>query len=295
MARLLPMRSDTESPAGGPRVLDLEGEDADDVFSALSSDTARAIYRTLHEEPHAPSEVAEAVDTSIQNVRYHLDNLQDAGLVEVVDTWYSSRGNEMSVYAPASDALVLASGEEQTSQLRTALSRLVSGIVVLGLASLALQEAIKTWFGNTLGTGGGGSGFSDQTGDSTDRAGGAVGDAQEPAAESGTTTATDGGVDLYDATTAPEATETAAGTTRAATDVQGTTAEPVANGVNTSAGTTTAGEPSTTTALSPDGGVATTTQAGGDLVGNIPPGALFFAGGAVVLLVVVGYLYWRGM
>jgi len=137
MARLLPIQGETEVPDSGPRVVDLEGEDADAVFSALSSDTARDIYRSLQEEPHTPSEIAEAADTSIQNVRYHLDNLEDAGLIEVVDTWYSSRGNEMSVYAPTSDALVLASGEEQTSRLKTALSRLVSGIVVLALASLA--------------------------------------------------------------------------------------------------------------------------------------------------------------
>jgi DNA-binding transcriptional ArsR family regulator len=155
MARLLPIQSETEVPDAGPRVVDLEGEDADAVFSALSSDTARNIYRALQEEPHTPSEIAEAADTSIQNVRYHLDNLEDAGLIEVVDTWYSSRGNEMSVYAPTSDALVLASGEEQTSRLKTALSRLVSGIVVLALASLAFQRAAKSFVGGKIGLGGG--------------------------------------------------------------------------------------------------------------------------------------------
>jgi len=156
MARLLPIQGDTEVPDAGPRVVDLEGEDADAVFSALSSDTARDIYRTLQEEPHAPSEIAEAADTSIQNVRYHLDNLEQAGLIEVVDTWYSSRGNEMSVYAPTSDALVLASGEEQTSRLRTAISRLVGGVVVLALASLAFQRAAKNFLGGKIGLGGAG-------------------------------------------------------------------------------------------------------------------------------------------
>lgn len=155
MARLLPLQGETEVPDSGPRVVDLEGEDADAVFSALSSDTARDIYRALQEEPHAPSEVAEAADTSIQNVRYHLDNLEEAGLVEVVDTWYSSRGNEMSVYAPTSDALVLASGEEETSRLKTALSRLVSGIVVLALASLAFHRAAKSLVGGKIGFGSG--------------------------------------------------------------------------------------------------------------------------------------------
>ena len=161
MARLLPIQRETELPDSGPRVVDLEGEDADAVFSALSSDTARNIYRTLQEEPHTPSEIAEAADTSIQNVRYHLDNLEEAGLIEVVDTWYSSRGNEMSVYAPSSDALVLASGEEQTSRLRTALSRIVSGVIVLALASLAFQQAAKEWLGGQVGLGASGGGDGD--------------------------------------------------------------------------------------------------------------------------------------
>lgn len=99
MARLFPFRSETPSQEGQPRVVDLEGEDADAVFSALSSTTARQIYARLDDEPGTPSDIADAIDSSIQNVRYHLENLEEAGLVEVVDTWYSSRGNEMSVYA----------------------------------------------------------------------------------------------------------------------------------------------------------------------------------------------------
>jgi len=44
MARLFPFRSETAAEEGHPRVVDLEGEDADAVFSALSSTTARRIY-----------------------------------------------------------------------------------------------------------------------------------------------------------------------------------------------------------------------------------------------------------
>jgi hypothetical protein len=73
----------------------------------------------------------------------------------------------MSVYAPTSDALVLASGEEQTSRLKTALSRLVSGVVVLALASLAFQRAARSFVGGKIGLGGGGpqgSGAADEPG-----------------------------------------------------------------------------------------------------------------------------------
>lgn len=274
MARLLPIQGETEVPDSGPRVVDLEGEDADAVFSALSSDTARDIYRSLQEEPNTPSEIAEAADTSIQNVRYHLDNLEEAGLIEVVDTWYSSRGNEMSVYAPTSDALVLASGEEQTSRLKTALSRLVSGIVVLALASLAFQRAAKNLVGGKIGLGGSGSDgsgaaespdsydFATDGGDGGD-AGGVGGDDGDAGGAGDGTTAADGSE-----TTVADGTTTESGDvdvmdadTATATPADAQTATPQPTGEPTPA-TTVAEEPTaeaTRTATETAAGTPTST------------------------------------
>ena len=80
---------------------------SDSVLQTLSSETAREIVRTVGDEPKPPSEIADAVGTSIQNVQYHLGRLQNAGIVRHVDTWYSSRGCEMSVYALGTEKLVV--------------------------------------------------------------------------------------------------------------------------------------------------------------------------------------------
>ena len=146
MARLFPLRSETETAEGQPRVVDLEGEDADAVFSALSSSTAREIYSRLSNEPGTPSDVAESIDSSIQNVRYHLEKLENAGLVEVVDTWYSSRGNEMSVYATTDGPLIVTSDQSRASQLREALSRFLGGIAALAGGSFLVQHAASEYF-----------------------------------------------------------------------------------------------------------------------------------------------------
>lgn len=105
---LLPRRHavDVESD---PEVLDLD--QAGDALDALSSETARAVLTALYESPSPVSEIAKQVDTSLQNVEYHLGRLEDAGLVEAADTWYSSRGREMDVYAPTSAPLVLFAGD----------------------------------------------------------------------------------------------------------------------------------------------------------------------------------------
>ena len=101
-----PVEPDTES-----QVVSLGDGDSDAVFSVLSSEAARSVLRELYRSPATKSELADRVDTSIQNVSYHLGNLADAGLVDVAGQWYSEKGREMDVYAPNGSPLVLIVGE----------------------------------------------------------------------------------------------------------------------------------------------------------------------------------------
>lgn len=134
-------------PDAEPRVIGVDSEDADDVLSALSAETARKLLAELNREPAPPGELANRVDTSLQNAQYHLKKLKKAGAVEIVDTAYSEKGREMDVYAPANQPLVICAGDEQeTSGLRAALANFLGGLAVVGLASLLVQQV----FGTTL-------------------------------------------------------------------------------------------------------------------------------------------------
>jgi DNA-binding transcriptional ArsR family regulator len=129
-----------EAEAGDLQTLWLDSEEAGDLLSSLSSDTARSVLTSLHEEPATASEVADRVDTSLQNARHHLSNLQDADLVEVTDTRYSSKGREMNVYAPARDLMVVFVGSrENDGGLLESLRRLVPVLAVLAVASALVQ------------------------------------------------------------------------------------------------------------------------------------------------------------
>ena len=71
--------------------------------------------------------------------------VHDAGLVEVVDVWYSSRGAEMKVYGPTNKALVLYTGESPTeTPLRERLSQAVETVGFLGIASLLVDWVART-------------------------------------------------------------------------------------------------------------------------------------------------------
>ena len=152
MADILPSTPDLGSPEDRePRVLGVDADDAEDVLSALSSDTARAVLAALHREPGPASDVADRVDTSLQNAQYHLKRLREAGLVEVGGTAYSEKGREMDVYAPADRALVLVAGrEEDTRGLKGTLKRLLGGVGVVALVSVLIEMWLDGPFAPTL-------------------------------------------------------------------------------------------------------------------------------------------------
>lgn len=104
---LLPSRS---QPDHDPEPVVISLSDSDTLLDALGSRTAREIFGVISEEPASVSDIAESVGTSVQNAGYHVRNLQNAGLVEVVDTWYSSKGVEMAVYATTYEPLVISLG-----------------------------------------------------------------------------------------------------------------------------------------------------------------------------------------
>lgn len=159
MARLLPSQSEPDVDAS-PRVVGLDDDDADELLSVLSSKTARQLLGALHDEPTNPAALAETVDTSLQNVQYHLGRLESAGAIEVVDTAYSEKGREMNVYAPADRPLVVvATDNEETAGLSSALKSLLGGVGVVGIVSILAQVAIEGFpFGAQPGSGGGDAG-----------------------------------------------------------------------------------------------------------------------------------------
>lgn len=137
---LLPSKNDVSTDqAGEIQVLGVDDDETVDVLEALSSETARRLLTAIYDRPAPPSELADRLDLSLQNVAYHLDNLRSAGVVRVADTRYSEKGSEMDVYAPADDPVVVFIGTEQRkSGLLDLIERLVGATGLLLLGSVLL-------------------------------------------------------------------------------------------------------------------------------------------------------------
>ncbi|WP_123534004.1 ArsR/SmtB family transcription factor [Halosimplex salinum] len=179
MGRLLPFKSEPTRTPDEPRVLDLDDEATEEALSALSSDTSRKILATLYEEPKTPPEIRDEVGTSLQNVHYHVERLEDAELIQSAGEGYSEKGTEMTIYAPASEALVLFAGREHhRSRLKTALTRLLGSVGLLAVASLAVRRIFGesgldlgeygVSFGSSAADGGGGAEPQDADGGDAD-------------------------------------------------------------------------------------------------------------------------------
>jgi DNA-binding transcriptional ArsR family regulator len=151
MSGLLPSESDgvaanEPDDNDGTRLLWLDDEEIDPLIGSLSSSTARSLLTALHEEPRTASELADAVDTSLQNVRHHLGNLQDADLVEIEETRYSVKGREMKVYAPVDDSLVVCVGDEaERSGLLDSIRSYIGATAALVVGALLVQATVAGW------------------------------------------------------------------------------------------------------------------------------------------------------
>jgi len=140
---LLPRRVESDRRPDDARVLDIEGEAADRAFEVLSSATAREILTAIYERPRTPPEVRDEVGTSLQNVHYHLDRLEEADLIEPSGVGYSEKGSEMTIYGPRSEAVVLFAGREaERSRLRRLLGR-VLGLYILLAAVVAVAGSAR--------------------------------------------------------------------------------------------------------------------------------------------------------
>ena len=128
------------------RVVDVDDEEADEVFDVLSSETRRNVYRQVFDDPATISGLSEQLETSLQNVSHHVTILEEAELIEPIGRRYSEKGNEMVVYGPASDPLVFVGETDLRPRIDRSLSEIVTGLGLLAGAALLTQWGVYQLF-----------------------------------------------------------------------------------------------------------------------------------------------------
>jgi DNA-binding transcriptional ArsR family regulator len=297
---LLPSRGpETRTAQEGEMQVVGVDEDVEPLLDALGSETARAVLSEIYEEPGTPSELADRLDMSIQNVSYHLEKLEAEDLISIAGTQYSEKGQEMTVYQPPEEPVVLFVGtEERKDSLKTIVKRLLPTIGILALGSLLIDRLFGPGgIGPVLGLGA----QSGASYDDTQREGTESGSAERAdvgganaSTEPGGTATPSPPADNATETPVPAATETAADGTEVATEAPETTSGGADIMIESAETATETPEPATATP--PPEAVETTQQAtevaaaGG---GGLSPGMAFFLGGLAVLAVLLAFWGYR--
>jgi DNA-binding transcriptional ArsR family regulator len=143
MSRLFPFRSVDDDREVDPLLVEIDQEDAELLFDALASETARSIVAALYEDPRTASELADEVDATLQTVSYHLRKFEEADLIEEVGTARTETGNTATVYGPTSDPLVLTAGrKDRRTKLREYVREIIGAVGILVGASFVVDRML---------------------------------------------------------------------------------------------------------------------------------------------------------
>jgi DNA-binding transcriptional ArsR family regulator len=93
--------------AEGVVILEPGDERAKKIAKAMASGTATGILNLLKEGKRTSTEVAEQLKLPMTTIQYHLENLLEAGLTEVVERRWSVKGREVKVYGLRDQVLIV--------------------------------------------------------------------------------------------------------------------------------------------------------------------------------------------
>lgn len=126
-----------------PAIYTLSQDSGREIASVLSSDSTRPIFEVIESQAATPVEIAEGLDMTLQNVHYHVEKLEEAGLIEVTGIEYSDRGREMHIYESVHDEVILCQDSATKDQLDRLLKRLLDGSMVAIILS-AITHLVYT-------------------------------------------------------------------------------------------------------------------------------------------------------
>ncbi len=123
-------------------VLEQGEEQAQKVAKAISSQTANDILSVIGDQEMTSSDIAGALGVPMSTIKYHIENLLDAGLLEVVRTKYSVKGREVKIYRQKPQLLVIS---PKSANVRMILAKYASLFGITAFASAILYALVPVF------------------------------------------------------------------------------------------------------------------------------------------------------
>ncbi len=130
-------------------VLEHGSLEAQKVAKAMSSPTSADLFNALTGNPQSATALAERTGLPLTTVKYHLENMLSAGLVEISNTRWSEKGREMKIYAVKDQVVVFT--PRKTVDVKGIVERYgtMAGVIAIGCS---LVIAIPQTMNQVIGT-----------------------------------------------------------------------------------------------------------------------------------------------
>ena len=116
-------------------LVDLSEKKTKKLAETITSDTSRKILNYLVEKDDSEASIAKELKIPISTVHYHLQKLQEAGLVMVEEFHYSKKGREVNHYKLANKYIIIA--PKHISGLKEKLKGILPvAITVIGISAI---------------------------------------------------------------------------------------------------------------------------------------------------------------
>lgn len=125
-------------PAEGVMVLDPADDRVQKIGRAIGSPLAGDIIQAVSQNPRTLSALSECLKIPLNTAKYHVENLVNADLVEVVETKYSVKGRQVKIYGLKNQIVIVA---PKSVDLRAFALKYSA----LSLITLAGTVAIMAW------------------------------------------------------------------------------------------------------------------------------------------------------
>ncbi|MBI2102658.1 helix-turn-helix transcriptional regulator [Candidatus Woesearchaeota archaeon] len=116
-------------------LVDLNESKTKKLAETITSDTSRMILNYLTEKEGVESIIAKDLNLPLPTVHYHLQKLQEAGLVTVEEFHYSQKGREVNHYKLANKYIIIA--PKKVTGLRQKLRGILPvGLIIAGVSAI---------------------------------------------------------------------------------------------------------------------------------------------------------------
>jgi len=122
-------------------LVDLNEKKTGKLAEIITTDTSRSILNYLAEKDDSEQNIAQALNIPISTVHYHLQKLQEAGLVKVEEFHYSKKGREVNHYKLVNKYIIIA--PKNVKGLRSRLKEILPVAFIVGGISLIISIVQK--------------------------------------------------------------------------------------------------------------------------------------------------------